>query len=272
MIIDPTAAPSNWWLRLGTAGTGLTLVVLGASMLLRLATEWAADGQAQSVLPPVVEHATRLAHRLAASGVSLVALCAVLLAWMQRRTNRRMVSITACLVAATVVLAGIGPLTPGYRVAAITVLNVGVGMVLLLAFWWMRESSARMPYQPWVLPRVARLALAALILHTATGAAASAYRMQGLSWPAWVHLASAVLFIGCLAALVIAQRRLQTPPKVHTLRILMAAQVLLGACLFWLDHRPVWLNFTHALLSPLLAMALLRFMRSDELPRLIAVD
>ena len=189
MIIEPPAVPTNWWLRLGTAGTGLTLVVLGASMLLRLATDWAADGQAQSVLPPVVEHATRLAHRLAASGVSLVALCAVLLAWMQRRTNRRMVSTTACLVAATVVLAGIGPLTPGYRVAAITVLNVGVGMVLLLAFWWMRESSARMPYRPWMLPRVARLALAALILHTATGAAASAYRTQGLSWPAWVHLA-----------------------------------------------------------------------------------
>lgn len=237
-------------------------------MLLRLSTEWAADGQAQSVLPPTVEHATRLAHRMAASGVSVVALCAVLLAWMQRRTDRRMVSTTAGLVAATVVLAGIGPLTPGYRVAAITVLNVGVGMVLLLAFWWMHESSARMPYQPWMLPRVARLAMAALILHTATGAAASAYRMQGLSWPAWVHLASAVLFIGCLAALVIAQRRLQTPPKVRVLRLLMASQVLLGICLFWLDHRPIWLNFTHAMLSPLLAVSLLGFISSGVLQTL----
>ena len=265
MINEPPAVPTNWWLRLGTAGTGLTLVVLGASMLLRLATEWAADGQAQSVLPPTVEHVTRLAHRLAASGVSVVALCAVLLSWMQRRTDRGMVPTTTCLVAATVVLAGIGPLTPGYRVAAITVLNVGVGMVLLLAFWWMRESSVRMPYQPWVLPRLARVALAALVLHTATGAAASAYRMQGLGWPAWVHLASAAMFIVSLAALMITQRRLRAGPRVYVLRLLMATQVLLGGYLFWLDHRPIWLNFAHAMLSPLLALSLLRFMGRDEL-------
>ena len=45
----------------------------------------------------------------------------------------------------------------------------------------------------------------------------------------------------------------------------MATQVLLGGYLFWLDHRPIWLNFAHAMLSPLLALSLLRFMGRDEL-------
>ena len=55
--------------------------------------------------------------------------------------------------------------------------------------------------------------------------------------------------------------------------LLLLLLLLLGGVYAWaqlireldFDHRPIWLNFAHAMLSPLLALSLLRFMGRDEL-------
>ena len=256
------AASRIWWQRIGAVGAALALAILGASMLLRLTTEFTADAHTLSVLPPAVEQATRMLHRLSASAVALLALVAMLLCWAQRKAGAGMAGPTAWIVAATVLLAGIGPLTPGYRVAAITVLNVSVGMLLLMAFWWLRESAASGNVPRTKMDALSRWTLVVFIAHIATGAGASAYQMLGLHWPARVHLGSAVLCVYLLVALLI-EKRLSSS-RAHSgkaLVYLMFTQLLLGAALIWLNHRPLWLSFMHAMLSPLLAMALVSLVR-----------
>ncbi len=254
-----------WLQRIGAWGSALALAILGASMLLRLTTEFTPDAHTLSVLPPAWEHATRLLHRVSASTVALLALGAVLRCWFDRRSGTAQIQPTAWIVAATVLLALIGPLTPGYRVAAITVLNVSVGLLLLMAFWWLRESAACGSAQRGPVDALSRWTLAAFIAHVATGAAASAYQMLDLRWPAWVHLASAVPCLGLMAALLIEKRRSRAlPDSGKALEILLFMQLTLGAVLIWLDHRPLWLSFAHAMLSPLLAMALVSLIRRDS--------
>jgi hypothetical protein len=95
-----------------------------------------------------------------------------------------------------------------------------------------------------------------------TGAGASAYQMLGLHWPARVHLGSAVLCVYLLLALLIEKRHSSAQPHSgKVLEYLMFTQLLSGAALIWLDHRPLWLSFMHAMLSPLLAMALVSLVR-----------
>ncbi len=264
-MVEPSGASSAVALqRVGAIGAALALAILGASMLLRLTTEFAPDGHTQSVLAPAAEHATRLLHRLSASAVALLAIGAVWLCWKQRKSAVGVVGPTAWVVVATVVLAVIGPLTPGYRVAAITVLNVSVGMLLLMAFWWLREGAANGRGQFGPLDTLSRLTLACFVAHIATGAAASAYQMQGLHWPVWVHLGTAAACLALMAALLIEKRRSRALPRSgHALEYLVLMQLVLGAVLIWLDHRPLWLSFSHAMLSPLLAMALVSFVRRN---------
>ena len=194
-----------------------------------------------------------------------LALGAVLLYWAQRKSAAGVAAPTAWIVTATVVLAVIGPLTPGYRVAAITVLNVSVGQLLLMAFWWLRENAAGGDRQRAPVDGLARWALVAFIAHIATGAGASAYQMLGLRWPAWVHLGSAVVCVALMTTLLIEKRRSSAPPRSgKALEYLMFTQLLLGAVLIWLDHRPLWLSFMHAMLSPLLAMALVSLIQRHQ--------
>lgn len=261
-----SASSRRWLQRIGVSGTALALAILGASMLLRLSTEFGPDGQAQSALPPALEQATRLLHRLSASGVSLLALGAIFLCWRLRKLLVAPVRPTAWLVAAIGLLAVIGPLTPGYRMVAITVLNVTVGIVLLMAFWWLRETAALEAGERGSVDVVARLALLAFIAHVALGAAASAYQMHGVHWPAWLHLGSFFVSFGASAMLLVKMRKAHASLRGgKALRVLMALQLLLGVVLLWLDPRPVWLNFVHAMLSPLLAMALVSLIQRNRL-------
>jgi len=130
---------------IGTVGAVVALVILAMSALLRLTTVFAADGHTVSTLPGMVEDTARLIHRLAASTVGLLALWATVLCWRQRRLLPHAVIPVVALVAATLVLALIGPLTPGYRFTAVTVANVLGGTVLLASCWWLRERLAAAP-------------------------------------------------------------------------------------------------------------------------------
>ena len=57
---------------IATCGTVLALTILAASMLLRLTAQFGTDGQVISTLSATLESTTRMAHRLAASGVGVL--------------------------------------------------------------------------------------------------------------------------------------------------------------------------------------------------------
>ncbi len=257
-----TTSSTLWRQRLGKLGAALALAILGASVLLRLATELTPE--AHSVLPPALEQATRWLHRICASTVALLALGVVLRYRLDRATGTAQLQPTLWIVATTVLLALIGPLTPGYRVAAITVLNVSLGVLLLMAFWWLRESAASDGAQRGPMGGLARGTLIAFIAHIATGAGASACQMLGLHWPVWLHLASAVLCLALLAALLIEKRRSGARAQAgKRLEYLLFTQLALGAVLLWLEQRPLGLSFAHAMLTPFLAMALVSLIQRD---------
>lgn len=251
---------------IGTFGSALALAILGASMLLRLTTIFGTDGQVISTLPAVLENATRMLHRLAATGVGFLAVYAVILCWTRRPLPSHVFKPIAWMVAATVILALIGPLTPGYRIAAITVANVVGGVVLLMAFWWLRESvaleaSVCNPVEP-----LLRATILVFLAHVATGAAASAYEMHGIRWFAFLHLGTALLstmFIGA-SSWARCREPLLAGWAVAT-TILLAAQLALGFTLMSLGERPIWLAFLHGMLSPLLAIALASMVTRDSL-------
>lgn len=242
---------------IGALGTVFAVVILGASIFLRLTTIFGVDGQPISTLSAAMENATRLAHRLAASGVGVLAMWAVILCWIRRPLPSHVVRPIAWMVAITVILAVIGPLTPGYRYAAVTIGNVGGGMVLLMAFWWLRETVARNQIEGNPLDPLLRITLVVYLAHIATGAGASAYEMQGVRWPTFVHLATALLATMLIGATLF-DRRHDSPIAGSTIAAtgLLAMQLVMGFVLLWLGTRPVWLGVMHGMLSSLLAMAL----------------
>jgi heme A synthase len=243
----------------------LALAILGTSMLLRLATFFGVDGNVITTLSPDWEGALRLTHRLAASGVGLLAIYAVILFWARRPLPSRVVKPIAWLVATTVFLAVIGPLTSGYRITAVTVGNVVGGMVLLMAFVWLRESVIvdSLPRKP-VAPLL-RAALFIFLLHVATGAATSAHEMHGIRWFAFVHLGTALLSTMFIGAALWARRDDQlVAGRVVSAACLMGMLLLLGFAMTWLGARPVWLTFAHGMLSPLLAIPLVSMAARDS--------
>lgn len=253
----PTSASARTLLAIGAAGSVLALIILGVSILLRLTTLLANDGPPGSALPATTENAMRLLHRLAASAVGLLAIWASALCWLRRPLRASAMLPTAWVVAATVLLAAIGPLTPGYRFTAVTVANVVGGTVLLMAFWWLREALVAAPTEIRARDPLLFPALLALVVHVGCGAAASALQMRGIRWVAFIHVGSAVLvviFVGTL--LWVRHGRPALTRLVSTMTLLLAAQVLLGIVLLGLEQRPVWLGFLHAMLSPLLAAGL----------------
>ena len=257
--------PNRTLLAIGTAGSALALVILGVSILLRLTTLFAEDGHPISALPAGVESAVRMLHRLAASGVGLLALWATGLCWRRRPLRAKAAMPITWIVAATVLLAAIGPLTPGYRFTAVTVANVVGGTVLLMSFWWLREALAAAPTgtrgrDPMLLP-----ALLAFLAHVGVGAAASALEMRGIRWVALIHMGSAVFVVVLFGALLWARHG--RPPLtrlVTTTTLLLAAQAVLGIVLMGLDQRPVWLGLLHAMMSPLLAASLVSIAARDS--------
>ena len=254
----PTSdSPSRWLQTIGTFGAVLALVILGASMLLRLTTIFGVDGHTISTLPTPVENAIRLAHRLAAAVVGLLALCVAIISWRRRPLPSFFVTPIAWIVVSTVMLAIIGPLTPGYRLTIVTVGNVVGGMILLMAFWWLRESVAnklltRKPVEPLLL-----ITILVFLAHIAAGAAASALEMRDVRWFAFVHIGTAILatmFVG--ASLWDRRRDVSIAGWTAATVGLMLLQMALGCALMWLGTRPTWLAYAHGMLSPLLAITL----------------
>ena len=265
---ERTAHSTRRWLyTIGTCGAVLALTILAASMLLRLTSHFGSDGQVISTLSAIVENTIRMAHRLAASGVGLLALGAVFLCWTRRPLSATVVMPINCMVAATIVLAIIGPLTPGYRIAAITIVNVGGGMVLLMTFWWLREAVATQALVGKSVEPLLRATIFVFLAQIATGAAASAFEMHGMRGFALLHLGTALLAVMFIGASILARRR-EPILAAWTLATtaLLVAQVVLGLVLMWLGTRPLWLAYLHGMLSPLLAIALVSMATRDRNP------
>lgn len=251
-------APSRWLQAAGACGTMLALAILGASVLLRLTTVLAADGHAISTLFPAMESAIRMIHRLAASGVGLLAISVVWLGWKRGPLPSPQLKAIVLICLATVLLAAIGPLTTGYRLPSVTVGNVAGGVVLLMAFWWLRESAAtegsiRTRADSPLLPA----AICVFLAHVAMGAAASAHEMHGVRGFALMHLGTAMVATMFLAATAWTYRsRPRQSPWPDALACLLIAQLVIGFTLMALGSRPVPLGFVHAMLSPMLGITL----------------
>jgi hypothetical protein len=242
--------------RIGTWGAVLTLAILLASALLRLASGVEA-GEARSLLPSAVETLARIAHRLSAMGVAILAAGALVATVRERPAPRPRVLAVAAIVVLTLVLALIGRYTPGYRVTAVTVVNVAAGTALACAFWWLRELAA-----PRRFAALAVTALALLLAQAALGAAASAAAMWGGRGFGALHVWVAMVFVIVAAAAAWQQRaRRALGAAVLSLTV---AQVALGAYL--VGARPTALALAHAAIAAVLGLMLVR-LAAAPIPR-----
>lgn len=181
---------------IGTAGAALTVAIVAASALLRLSTEIQA-GEAVSRLPEAVEQGARIAHRLSAMAVGVLAAAALVVAARYRPMPPERAAAALSIVGLTLLLATIGRHTPGYRVMAVTVANVAGGTLLACAFWWLREQSRDGRSH---LSMSAFVALVALVSLAAVGAGMSALAMHGEHALGPVHLWAATLLLALVAA------------------------------------------------------------------------
>ena len=261
-----SASSRAWWRRIGALGALLALSILGASIFLRLTSVLDLQGHASSTLAASSEQAIRMLHRVCASGVALLALWAVVLCWKQRHAPPpRMTQPALWIVAATLVLALIGPLTPGYRLAGVTVLNVSCGVLLLISFWWLRESAPPNSAGAWSLDSFSWVAMFALLLQVGTGAATSAWEMHAVHWPALVHLACGFFCAAMIGLVVLDQRDKSGPSGCRwVVAGLLAGQLVLGYLLMRQDQRSIALSFVHAMLAPLLASAFVSLMKRSS--------
>lgn len=258
---------------IGLVGAVLALLVLAASILLRLTTEIDPLGRSSSTLAPLHENLARLLHRLSASGVALLALWAVVLSWKYRRLTPHWLQATVWIAVSILSLAVIGPLSSGYRLGVVTVVNVSFGLLLLMSFWWLREAALLGPGPAMPLSRFSWAALAALMLQVITGASASAWAMQGVHWPSFVHLACLVFVLILLGVVLLGQyHRPWQRKRSVVLRVLLASLVVTGYVLMSQDRRPVWLSLLHALLVPLLAASLVSLLKHSHRPSPSADD
>ena len=232
----------------GLWGALLTIVILAMSVLLRLGTQLEA-GEGVSTLPAGVETWARVAHRVAAMGVGILAALAFVAAWRGESPPRPSMRAAGAVVALTVLLAVIGRYTPGYRVDVVTVLNVAGGVALAEAFWALRPRGAAPP-DPLALG-----ALVLLLVLAALGAAADVVAMRGARAFGPLHLWVAAIFV-CLA-LSAAWRQRRRRFAAAATAVLTAAQFALGfALLASPELRPLALGWLHAMIACALALLL----------------
>lgn len=244
----------------GLWGAALTLAVLGASVLLRLSTTFDAAGAAVSSLPEAMEAAARIAHRLAAMGVTVLALLAAWAAVASRPMPVGRVVAVAVILALTVFLAVLGRYTTGYRVPAVTLGNVVGGMSLACAFWWLRRQGLRGARTgPAWSARLAWLAFAALLAQSALGAAASALAMRGDRLLDPLHLAMGLLVV-VLTGLAAWPHRKQRESRTFALGIALLAAFQFASGLFLAaagSARPFAPAWIHAMTACALALGLI---------------
>lgn len=252
------APPARAASGLVTGGTGvlLSLAVLAASALLRLATTLS-GGVATTSLPQAIEDPVRLVHRIAAMGISGLAIWAFVLAWRARKVAPpadRALRIATIILLLTVFLSALGPFTPGYRFDAVTVGNVAGGVALILAFqaWgWAAMKGSPRGAAP---ARIARWALLAFAAQVMLGALVSAQAMTQRFDALIPHILSAILVVSC--AVVWWMRAPNARRALTAALLLIALQCIGGSALALLAVRPLLLAVGHAMLSPLIGMAL----------------
>jgi cytochrome c oxidase assembly protein subunit 15 len=171
---------------LATTGAALVLVVIVSSAFLRLdgvglsCTDWPAcygriDANATATS---MQRVARIAHRIAATGVSAILLALALIAWTQRPPWVRQGTLAVVCLAIVLGLALLGIATPGTQLPAVTLGNLSGGFALLALLGWVRFSVSS-PYPllpdppPWVR-LLAALALLTLVVQIALGGMVSA--------------------------------------------------------------------------------------------------
>ena len=181
------------WLPLAAAA--LTLVVIVASATMRHAQAGLSCADWPSCYARVAEvriggeteasvgvRIARLAHRIAATGVSIAILGLLLVAWTQRPTQRRLGGWALAALIVVVALAILGTRTAGARLPAIALANLLGGYLLLAAL--AAAHAAAIPGA--AIPRGTRwLAAAGLALALAQAAAGGLISAQfaGLACP-----------------------------------------------------------------------------------------
>ena len=243
---------------LATGGVALTFVVVAASALLRLATTLDAGGNATSRLPATVEAITRLAHRICASGVAIVALAVMVVAFASRPVPRARLAAIAVIVLLTAMLAAIGRYTPGYRFLPVTIANALGGIALACAFMWLRMQStggADVEGRT-AVSRGAMLALAVVLAQAGVGTAASALAMHGVRTLEPWHVASGFAVAG-IAVAVAAYRYREAGAARAWILALALGQMGIGFVLAAADaQRGIPGAWVHAMLACALALAL----------------
>lgn len=243
----------RWLAGVGWTGAALTVVVLAATVLMRLGTRLGADGAAVSMLPPDLEFWARVAHRAAAGIVGVLAAFALVVVARGGTALAPWRAPVAWVVGLTVLLALVGRYTPGYRHDIVTVVNVAGGVALAAAFLHLAAASHPRPAG-------APLAIAALLVLltlAATGAASDAAAMRGVRSFGPLHLGLGALFSAF--ALAAAWRGRHRPALAAGVAVLSLAQAGLGLYLIRVTlQRPIEAVWVHSMAAVVLALLLVR--------------
>ena len=251
-VVAPQLGAANPLRRLGLIGlwgAPATLIIVVTSALLRLATQFH-GGEPVSSLPAEVEHAARMTHRLAATGVGLLAALALVTAYRARPIAKALRVAVGAVVGLTLLLAVVGRYATGYGAMPIVALNVMGGTALACGFWFLKERAAA-PDSPLALLPLA--ALAGIVGISAVGAATSFARMHGDRAFGAMHLWLATLL--AMLAVVAALRHRSCGLPAAATAVLVTAQYGMGFALL-ATGRPLYLTLLHAAMSALLALGL----------------
>ena len=248
---------TEWMRRLSLTGTLLSLAILTASAVLRLTTIIDAQGYASSQLVPEVESAVRMMHRISATLVALIALAVLILSRRLLKSSIKVMKPALWIAGSVLILSIAGPLTSGYRHGFVTVINVVIGMVMLMSFWWLYESLFHIIHRIQEIPVKDEVspALLTLTVHIASGAAASAWFMYGMRWPTWIH----VFTLFPLLAFAAIKPSIYRQSKVSYLFIaslVIGLQFISGVTLLWQEQRSLGFSVLHAITSYLLTLML----------------
>ena len=181
---------------LAAIGAALVLVVIVSSAYLRLSqaglscADWPAcyGNVAHATAATTAQRGARLAHRFAASAVTIVLLALVGVSLAQRPRLRKQAGIAAAALAVALVLAMIGAVssesTRTTPLPAVTLANLGGGFALLALIAWLRETTleAGRNERSRALRVAGALMLAAVVVQIALGGLVSA-RFAGLACP-----------------------------------------------------------------------------------------
>lgn len=157
MPAEPSVAPSALR-RLATTCALLVLAVVAASAYLRLGqagfscADWPAcfghvEANQKALAGEPLVFTARLAHRLAAMGVSILVLALLFVSYRQRGLDPRPWRLSLMALGLTLLLALLGRWTAGTRLPAVTLGNLMGGLALLAVLWRIRGLAVA-PLRP----------------------------------------------------------------------------------------------------------------------------